>query len=202
MYESSIREEHHPLIPFLPPNARLLMLGSFPPPQKRWSMQFYYPNFTNDMWRIMGLIFYADKQQFVTDNKNSFDKQKIIRFLTTNGIALYDAATTVKRLANNASDQFLQVITPTDIAALIRRLPYCTTIAATGQKAARIICNTLQLPLPCPNKPVTFTTLDCRTLSLHIMPSTSRAYPMSLPNKADAYRRMLQQAGISTPNPQ
>lgn len=49
--------EQHPLKPFLPANARLLMLGSFPPQQKRWCMDFYYPNFINDMWRIVGQVF-------------------------------------------------------------------------------------------------------------------------------------------------
>ena len=44
--------EAHPLEPFLPANAVLLMLGSFPPQKKRWSMDFFYPNLQNDMWRI------------------------------------------------------------------------------------------------------------------------------------------------------
>lgn len=51
--------EAHPLEPFLPEGARLLMLGSFPPARSRWSMEFYYPNFQNDMWRVMGLVFTA-----------------------------------------------------------------------------------------------------------------------------------------------
>ncbi|MGQ2387720.1 uracil-DNA glycosylase family protein, partial (plasmid) [Acinetobacter ursingii] len=41
--------ESHPLQPFLPSNAKLLMLGSFPPPKERWKMDFYYPNYQNDM---------------------------------------------------------------------------------------------------------------------------------------------------------
>ena len=44
--------EAHPFEPFLPQGARILMLGTFPPSEKRWSMKFYYPNFINDMWRI------------------------------------------------------------------------------------------------------------------------------------------------------
>ena len=39
--------EKHPLEPFLPQNARILMLGSFPPSQTRWSMEFFYPNWIN-----------------------------------------------------------------------------------------------------------------------------------------------------------
>ena len=56
--------ELHPLGFFLPENTRLLMLGSFPPPKARWSMDFYYPNIQNDMWRILGLIFYGNKDAF------------------------------------------------------------------------------------------------------------------------------------------
>ena len=41
---NAIPVERHPLQPFLPEGARLLMLGSFPPPRMRWSMDFFYPN--------------------------------------------------------------------------------------------------------------------------------------------------------------
>ena len=40
--------ERHPLQPFLPDGARILMLGSFPPKRERWSMEFYYPNFQKE----------------------------------------------------------------------------------------------------------------------------------------------------------
>ena len=51
-----MNSEQHPLEPFLPENARLLMLGSFPPKRIRWSMEFFYPNLQNDMWRIVGYL--------------------------------------------------------------------------------------------------------------------------------------------------
>ena len=53
--------ELHPLGFFLPEQTKLLMLGSFPPPMQRWSMNFYYPNIQNDMWRSLGLFFYSNK---------------------------------------------------------------------------------------------------------------------------------------------
>ena len=62
-----IEIENHPLEPFLPANARLLMLGSFPPQKKRWSMDFYYPNLINDMWRIVGLLFFNNKDYFLNE---------------------------------------------------------------------------------------------------------------------------------------
>ena len=51
--------EWHPLIPFLPENAKVLFLGSFPPQRKRWCIDFYYPNFINDHWRIEGQVFFG-----------------------------------------------------------------------------------------------------------------------------------------------
>ena len=72
--------EKHPLKPFLPKEAKLLMLGSFPPKQERWSMNFFYPNWINDMWRIMGLIFYEDKHYFEIKGEKKFDKEKIEKF--------------------------------------------------------------------------------------------------------------------------
>lgn len=108
--------EQHPLEPFLPGNARLLMLGSFPPQKKRWSMEFYYPNWNNDMWRIAGLLFFNDKDHFVDKSRKAFCKECIISFLNKKGIALFDTATAVRRLQDNASDKFLEVVQPTDIA--------------------------------------------------------------------------------------
>ncbi|ENT8389501.1 uracil-DNA glycosylase family protein, partial [Acinetobacter baumannii] len=80
-----IEIETHPLQPFLPENARLLMLGSFPPPRNKWKMDFYYPNFQNDMWRIFGLIFFQDKTYFLSENQKSFNEEAIRSFLIETG---------------------------------------------------------------------------------------------------------------------
>ena len=70
-----INTERHPLEPFLPENARILMLGSFPPPTARWSMDFFYPNWINDMWRIFGVIFFEDKGHFEMKGEKRFNKE-------------------------------------------------------------------------------------------------------------------------------
>ena len=48
------------------------MLGSFPPAEHRWTMHFYYPNYINDMWRIVGIIFFNDKEYFVDKEQKAF----------------------------------------------------------------------------------------------------------------------------------
>ena len=127
--------EIHPLEPFLPAKSKLLMLGSFPPQKKRWSIEFYYPNLNNDMWRIYGILFFNDKNHFLNSTLKSFCREQIIDFLNEKGIALFDTASSIRRLQDNASDKFLEVVEATDVAALLRQLPECKAIVTTGQKA-------------------------------------------------------------------
>lgn len=188
--------EEHPLEPFLPAHAQLLMLGSFPPQKKRWCMEFYYPNWINDMWRIMGHIFYGNRNEFVKTEEKTFDKEKIIRFLLQRGIALYDTACAVRRLKDNASDKFLEVVQPTNLDLLLRQIPECHTIVTTGEKATETICNYFgQTQMPAVGQYISFTHRD-RSLRLYRMPSSSRAYPMKLEQKAICYRDMMIQTGL------
>ena len=187
--------EEHPLEPFLPANAKLLMLGSFPPQKKRWSMDFFYPNLQNDMWRIFGLLFFDDKEHFLLPGKKAFNKEYLIEFLTEKGIALYDTATSVRRLQDNASDKFLEVVEPTDIRLLLKQLPQCQAIVTTGQKATDIIRNQIEVHEPKVGESCLFTFED-RMMRLYRMPSSSRAYPMAIEKKATAYRFMLSELGF------
>ena len=114
--------EKHPLEPFLPQNAKILMLGSFPPPKARWSMEYFYPNWINDMWRIWGHIFFCDKHHFEIKGEKRFNKESVVEFCIQKGIALYDTACEVRRLKDNASDKFLEVITATDIKSLLAKI--------------------------------------------------------------------------------
>lgn len=107
--------EYHPLIPFLPTNAKVLFLGSFPPQRKRWCMDFYYPNFINDHWRIEGAVFFGDRHHFVDEEEKRFKLTDIIAFCQEKGLAFFDTSTAVRRLQDNASDKFLEVVEPTDI---------------------------------------------------------------------------------------
>lgn len=190
MQSSFLPVEEHPLEPFLPANAKLLMLGSFPPQKKRWSMDFFYPNLQNDMWRIFGLIFFDDKDRFLFPDKKAFDKKRLIEFLTEKGIALYDTASSIRRLQDNASDKFLEVVEPTDIRLLLKQLPQCKAIVTTGQKATDIIRSQIDVEEPKVGESCPFEFED-RTLRLYRMPSSSRAYPLAIEKKASVYRFML-----------
>lgn len=187
--------EKHPLEPFLPAKAKLLMLGSFPPQKKRWSMEFYYPNLNNDMWRIFGILFFDDKDYFLNETRKVFCRERIIDFLNEKGIALFDTASSIRRLQDNASDKFLEVVEATDVTALLRQLPECKAIVTTGQKATDTLRQQFNVEEPKVGDYSEFI-FEGRAMRLYRMPSSSRAYPLALDKKATAYRIMYQDLQI------
>ena len=197
----NVNTEKHPFEPFLPSGAHILFLGSFPPQQHRWCMPFYYPNWINDFWRIMGLIHFGDKNHFCVLAEKRFDEALIRQFCVDAGLAFYDTACEVRRLKDNASDAFLEVVTPTDIPALLARIPECHTLVTTGEKASSIVAQTFSCPVPPVGGHVAISTKAPlsvistkaegrveKSLTFYRMPSTSRAYPLSLEKKAEAYK--------------
>lgn len=160
-------------------------------------MDFFYPNWINDFWRIMGLLFFADKTYFECACTKRFDKERIVQFATEQGLAFYDTATRVRRLKDNASDNFLEILQPTDISALLYQMPDCHRIVTTGGKASEELQSQLskaagqQVAMPAIGG---YTSLCCydRNLEWWRMPSSSRAYPLALEKKAAYYKRLFQ----------
>ena len=182
--------ERHPFEPFLPEGAVVLFLGSFPPQPKRWSMEFYYPNWLNDFWRVCGHVFFGDRDHFVVPGEKRFDVDRIKAFCREKGIALFDTATAVRRLQDNASDKFLEVVEPTDISALLRRIPACLAVVTTGEKATGVLVDKYGCVAPKVGQS-TDISIDDRPLQFFRMPSTSRAYPLSLDKKSAAYEALF-----------
>ena len=226
--------ENHPLQPFLPPNGKMLFLGSFPPPRARWSMEFFYPNFINDFWRILGLLFFGDKKHFEVPGAKRFDVDRVKAFCSEAGLGFYDTASKVCRWKGNASDEFLEIIEPADIAALLAAMPSCRTVVTTGGKSSEellailaadgaSICGSGSVPASSGDGPAAAPfgvppvgdnlDISCgdsglrvppvggsiavrafgRDLRWYRMPSSSRAYPMSLDRKAEYYLKLFSQ---------
>ena len=183
-----MNSELHPLEPFLPANARVLMLGSFPPKRIRWSMDFFYPNLQNDMWRIVGYLATGDKSHFLMPGGRKFDKERIEAFCRCRGI---DTAVEVIRLKDNASDNFLQVVREVDLASLLARIPACRTLVTTGQKATDTLRAITGCGEPAVGQCVGFEYAG-RDMRLWRMPSSSRAYPRPVEWKAEFYRKVFE----------
>ena len=190
----TVNIECHPFEPFVPEGAVMLMLGTFPPKPERWSMEFYYPNKINDMWRIMGLIFYGDKNHFWIEAEKRFDLHKLKAFLTEKKIALYDTATRVRRLKDNASDKFLDIVETIDLDEFFKKRPTISAIVTAGEKATGVIAEKAGVEVPKTGE-VVHCTYHGHEFDLYRMPSSSRAYPLSLEKKAEAYRTMFRQIG-------
>lgn len=183
--------EQHRLQPFLPENMKVLMLGSFPPTHDKWTMEFYYPNFQNDMWRIFGLMFFEDKNYLLKENQKEFDKARIQRMLIEYGVGVGDSAKVVNRLKGNASDKFLEVLEILNFGDILSEHPSCNFLLSTGEKSAEIIQQYFELNhLPKIGDKLTFV-FEEREIGFYRVPSSSRAYPKSIEDKARIYQQVF-----------
>lgn len=171
------------------------MLGSFPPPRKRWCMDFFYPNRTNMMWEIFGLVFFCDTHELIDMQTNTFKQSRIQTLLEERGIAIFDTACAVRRLSGNASDKDLEIVEKTDIPALLAQIPQCHDMVCTGQKSFSVLTEDYGVPVPKMGTYNEFVITD-RKMRLWRMPSSSRAYPMKLDEKAQYYNEMMKTIGI------
>lgn len=155
-------------------------------------MDFFYPNKTNMMWEIFGQVFFDDPMRLVDTEHKTFRQTEIESLLREKGIAIFDTASAVRRLQGNASDKFLEVVEKTDIPALLKKIPHCHDIVCTGQKSAETLCEDFGAVIPKIGTCSTFV-IASRNMRLWRMPSSSRAYPLPLQEKAAYYRTMMQQ---------
>lgn len=190
--DKELEIETHPFEPFIPESAKILIMGTFPPQPKRWSMEFYYPNRTNDFWFMMGYIFLGDKDALYNRTTKQFRLDEIKHLLIRKGIALSDTGYKVRRLMGNASDKFLEILEPITLEKLMARMPDCHTLATTGEKASEVLAAITDSEPPRMGEMV----ISPSGLEIWRMPSTSRAYPLALEKKAAYYERMLHHAGI------
>ena len=192
--------ERHPFTPFLPDGCKVVMCGTFPPKPEKWSMDFFYPNFQNDMWRIFGLIFFGDKDHFFNKENKSIDKSGIQEMLTKYKIGVGETATEVVRTKDNASDKFLEIVTPVNLTKLFTKAPECQVIATTGEKAASVIASLTNTEIPKMGEHIKCTAVledgSKREFMHWRCPSTSRAYPMPLEKKTEYYSQLLKFADI------
>lgn len=190
MNNEQIAIERHPWPPFIPAGARYLFLGTFPPQEHRWSMPFFYPNRTNDFWRIMGLIFLGNRDALWDAEQGRFNLDDIKSLLNREHIALWDTGMAVRRLKGNASDKFLEIVEPIDLATLLDENPTISHIITTGEKATGVIAVQAGVEMPSIGAPVACR-VGCHAVTLWRMPSSSRAYPLSLDKKAEAYKKIF-----------
>lgn len=147
------------------------------------------------MWEIFGWVFYGDPQRLVDAAGKTFRLEEIKVLLEERGIAIYDTARAVRRLSGNASDKDLEIVEKTDIPRLLSQIPHCHDIVCTGQKSFSVLTEDYGVPVPAMGCFNDFA-LAARPMRLWRMPSSSRAYPMKLEEKAKYYQEMMRQIGL------
>ena len=108
---------------------------------------------------------------------------------------MYDTATVIRRLQDNASDKYLEVVEPTDIKDLLIKIPHCKAVVTTGEKATETFFFFFFFAQPKVGSYEPFS-INGKNYRLYRMPSSSRAYPMSLERKAETYRKMFEELGM------
>lgn len=146
------------------------------------------------MWKIMGHIFYADRFKFYNAEQGTYRLEEIKAFLTERHIALYDTATRVRRLKDNASDKFLEIVETIDLKDFFATCPTLEAVVTAGEKATGVIATMANVALPKMGDMVECEYAGHR-FKLFRMPSSSRAYPLALEKKAEAYCKMFRQLG-------
>ncbi|WP_367107267.1 DNA glycosylase [uncultured Psychrobacter sp.] len=192
--------ETHPFAPVLPPNATVMMMGTFPPTSDKWAMRFHYPNFYNDMWRIYGGVFFNDVNHFRVGDEKRFDPERIRDFLFERGIASCPTVRQAVRETGNASDKNLTVVTTVDLDNILPQVPDVSALFTTGGKATEVLLNLLEEPPAKSKYPKTNQSIDYpyqwqNDLTLYRLPSTSRAYPLALDKKIAAYKAFFEKMG-------
>ena len=201
--------ETHPFGPVLPPDATVMMMGTFPPTADKWAMRFHYPNFYNDMWRIYGSVFFDDVDYFRVGDEKRFDPERIRAFMFERGIASCPTVNQAIRETGNASDKNLTVVTPVNLDNILPQVPKVETLFTTGGKATEVLLNLLAKPPAKSKYPKTNQSMDypyewqsennkkadVNNLTLYRLPSTSRAYPLALDEKVAAYKDFFKKIG-------
>jgi len=84
-----------------------------------------------------------------------------------------------------------------DLPAVLAQMPQVSRIGTTGGKATEILIGKLpqKTKLPKTGETVPYPCGE-RSLQLTRLPSTSRAYPLALDKKAEAYRAFFHAAGL------
>ncbi|MDR1120639.1 MAG: hypothetical protein LBM08_06940 [Dysgonamonadaceae bacterium] len=123
-----MQQEIHPWNWYLPPEARTLIIGTFPPTLRNWSFDFFYPNKNNYFWKIMARI--AGRElQYLTGEEAVRERKEILCQLKT-GVS--DMGKIIQRKAGNSLDQNLEIVKYMDIFRLLQENPSVRKIIFTS----------------------------------------------------------------------
>jgi hypoxanthine-DNA glycosylase len=157
------------LAPIAAPDARLLVLGSFPSVASLEAGQ-YYAHPRNHFWPILSALWGEDLRALPYPRR--------IECVRRHRLAIWDVHATCRR--EGSLDSAIEDARPNDLAGLVARLPCLRAIAHNGGESARAMRATRALGHP-----------------VYRLPSTSPANASwSFERKLAAWRAVFQEAGL------
>lgn len=157
------------LAPVCSPEARLLVLGSFPGEASLRAQQ-YYGHPRNQFWPLLAALWGQDLPAMPYAQRIAVAKVR--------GLAIWDVYASCER--EGSLDSAIRVAEPNDLAGLVRRLPRLQAIAHNGGESARSMKITQALGLP-----------------VYKLPSTSPANASwSFERKLAAWREVFARHGL------
>ena len=128
----------HPIPPVAGPEARVLILGSFPSVKSRQA-GFYYAHPQNRFWRVLAGVYGADCPGTVAEKT---------AFLHHRHIALWDVIESCE--ITGSSDASIRNVRVNDLAGLLDRAPI-RAVFLNGKTAQRLYLRHAagSIPLPC-----------------------------------------------------
>jgi hypoxanthine-DNA glycosylase len=125
--------ETHPFPVFIPPNAKHLILGTFPTHRKNWKFEYYYPGRNNFFWRLMGEVFQQPFQY--STGEQAVNEREL--FLTQKEIGIHDTIyKCIRKVATSSKDSDLEVIEKANIIKLLHQHPTIHSIILTSSSGA------------------------------------------------------------------
>lgn len=115
----------HPIDPVCGPDARILILGSFPSVKSR-EMGFYYGHPQNRFWRVLAAVYDAPVPETVPERR---------AFLLEHGVALWDVIRSCE--ITGSSDASIKNAVVNDLPGLLCQAPI-RRILLNGQTAANL----------------------------------------------------------------
>lgn len=111
--------EFIPVKPFIEKGQTQLIVGTFTPHKKFWNFNFFYPDYKNRLWNVLGKVAFGDNYQldYTLDSLKAVEERKnILRKLNAGMVNIIESCT---RKNNSSLDNNLQDITLYNIIEVI-----------------------------------------------------------------------------------